>query len=338
MKAEQKRTIFLLNDYPMRSALDLVEQGLYGGQHLWGMWELRDRYTWVIAPWSFDTIAKRVPRTERILWKVMAVLGDLVQQAHVIWSLPAAHRPLIYAADQQSIACLALLRRAHILRVPVVMMLHNGPRNSWGRFWMRGIDRFVALDDVTAASVAGIARISPTPMPWGPSMSSPLYEGVRRSVSPRLDFVAAGRTNRFYDALRTAAEDGALNGVILSDGAVDRYVDGALHRTRERISHREYLDLLGDSRWSAILLDDPQRLSGLTEAVDALALGVPILVSDSPKFPYRDLGCVRMVDERRPSEILKAIKDAERQEWMGTEPPMSMTAFAKQLERVFEEL
>jgi glycosyltransferase involved in cell wall biosynthesis len=84
--------------------------------------------------------------------------------------------------------------------------------------------------------------------------------------------------------------------------------------------------VIGDIAEAAIVaipIADPARLTGLTEALDALALGKPIVATRSPYFPFdiEAAGCGVWVDPGDPAgwtlAISELMADAGRRRAMG---------------------
>jgi hypothetical protein len=130
---------------------------------------------------------------------------------------------------------------------------------------------------------------------------------VGRSPRPSLDFVAAGKTNRDYAGLEAAASAYGLSGVIFRSDATVEYAHGVRQLVPGRTSYLTFLSRLADARYSVIPLSDPDRLSGLTEAADAIALGVPIISSYSAKFPYFSGEYCAFINTNHPAELAAAI-------------------------------
>ncbi len=281
--------MFILNNYDLRDAFDRVAGGELPSQHLWGAWELRNDVDWLMPPHNW--VSSRTPLTS-LLRRLMPFLGDLAQEAHVLTH--ARRGDIVYAADQQSSALLGALRRMGLLRCRLVVVVHNGPRSRWTRWWMGGADALLSLGETIAARNTQALARSVLPMPWGPGLSSPVYQLVTGASETPWDFVAAGNTNRDYDILEAAALQRRLSGCIVEAGTA-RIIDrGTVVETRAIDGYPDLVRMIRASRCVVIPLSDPDRLSGLTEAADALALETPIIVTHSDLFPYAAEDIVRI--------------------------------------------
>jgi glycosyltransferase involved in cell wall biosynthesis len=338
--------VVLLNDYPMRTALSRVEAAEYPAQHLWGYYELRGMYDWVLPRWGYSSIARRIPAAEPLLWKTIAVVGDVLQQGIAVGSVVVRRDTIVYAADLQSSALIGALKRVRLLRCPFVLVVHNGPRNRWSRFWMNGADRIITLDRLTAQQVRssmGRSADTVTALPWGPSLDSEAYRHLDPAPGVEWDFVCAGRSNRRYDTVRKAARTGRISGQIFTGTTVESFRGGEVDVRPHSGGYLEVLEALNTSRCSLIPLDDVDRLSGLTEAADAMALNVPIVVSKSPKYPYNDADSEQLIiDERDSESIIDAIGGLSRVR-STTRPSaaarsFNMTRYSELLREIFDSL
>jgi hypothetical protein len=330
--------VALTNSYPMDEALSLVQSGSYPAQHLWGMWELRDGFSWIIA--SQQRSGRRQPAPlARARAKLMPFVGDVGQQLRAFRSTGA--HDIVYAADQKSCALLCALRRGGLVRRHVVVMVHNGPRLRWTKFWLRGADVVLCLSETVAARLEAEIGRPVRVMPWGPSDDCDLYEDARsRMPAPEArpyDFVAAGKTNRQYAGLHEAARHSGLSGVIFDGEAVTTYTRGSMHREVRSTNYREIIDAMIRSRAVVIPVADVERLSGLTEIADALALGLPYLLTRGANVPEGMRRAAIEIDSESPQEIARTLAEVNRRGEPPAEGP-TMRAFAAALGEIFEDL
>jgi hypothetical protein len=305
-QSRSRPRIALLNNYSMIDANRRVLAAEYPAQHLWGWWELRDTFEWIVPG-----LLSGHAWLDKVLLALMPIVGDLAQQLRVLRQ--RRYIDVIYAADQQSAALLCALRRWRLLKVPVIVMCHNGPRMAWTRYWMSGADRLMALSDAARSRVASLVHIEDSrviTMPWGPSLHSPVYAAAPQRVISA-DFVAAGKTNRDYSGLRRAAAEHALDGTIFGVDGTSTFRAGTETLVAETASYPQILAAIASARCVAVPLHDPERLSGLTEAADAMALGVPIVMSRSTMFPFDAAVTGAVFDATNADEIATAIAKAD---------------------------
>lgn len=332
----RRTRVYLLNNYPLDAVGTLVAEGRLGSQHLWGMTQLEDDFEWVASPRAL--IHARVKGWRLTFgFALMSVVGDVRQQAFA-WRR-AGRGSIIYAADQQSATLLGLARRLGLLKTPLVIMLHNGPRLRWSRFCVQGADRLLVLDRDIAPRV-GLSHANVRAMPWGPDLRAHMYAHATASrLAVDFDFTSAGKTNRDYSALMRAAETHRLTGMIFQRDSVTQYHAGEKVTEHRTADMEEVLSSMARSSCVVIALDDPSRLSGLTEAADAIALSVPMVVSDGTPFPYHSSPRVRFIETDDAGSLYRAIATP----WPADATPgladrFNMDVFAAELRHVFLDL
>lgn len=331
MKTSPRTRVFLLNNYEIGSAAKRIEAGEYPSQHLWGSWELRDEFEWVIPPRNW--IGRR-GLIGKLLKSILPIVGDGAQEMYVL--LHARSRDVIYSADQQTSALLGVARRFRLLRVPLLVMVHNGPRTRWTRFWMNGADRIFCISPGVQSRAGRLLSRPLTVLPWGPGIDSPIYRLNRPNGDPIHDFVAAGKTNRDYESLLQAVELGRLSGRVFDETGESQFVNGKLTRRGPRGDYRAIIAAMEMAKCVVIPLADPDRMSGLTEAADAIALNKPLIVTKSEYFPYKGEG-VFTVESNEPEALLDALYAAASAAGAGKlSEEFSMTAFAQALRKAIQ--
>jgi hypothetical protein len=329
---DRHRRVVLLNNYPMREALRLVREGTYPAQHLWGMWETVGVHDWRIAA-PPPRPGRHSARLERWARRLDPLLGDLRQE---LGALRLARRgDVIYAADQQSAALLGALRRLRLLRAELVVVVHNGPRLRWTRFWLRGASSLLCLSEVVADRLEAQVGRRATVMPWGPSRQCELYVRARaKQTGPALAFVAAGKTNRRYDALVAAARAHGLSGTIFDGTRVRRFAAGRESSEVRPVTYPEIIDEMARARAVVIPIADRSRLSGLTEIADAIALGKPYLVSRGANIPESMRRHAVELDTDSEDELAVALTRDHVPPGSGRDVP-DMRAYVEVLEATF---
>ena len=331
--------VLLLNNYPMDEAARLVREGTYPGQHLWGCTQLPPEWSWELPPRAMLMRSQDSGLARRMKGLLWATVGDPVQCAWA-WR-QRTDAAVVYAADQQSAAALGLLRRVR-RGVPVVVMVHNGPRRAWGWCWLRRVDALLVLSPAMADRVRGRLPDGPPVhvLPWGPDLESPVYQ-VPKPDAPDLDFVAAGKTNRDYSVLRQVAADNALSGTIFGRGEIEHFERGKVRLARGSARYPEVMAAMARARFVVIPLRDSARLSGLTELADALALDVPVVVTRTELMPYdvERTGAGRWVDPGDGAGLLRALTEPLPTEATTARARLrasyNMGAFGAELGRVF---
>jgi hypothetical protein len=294
-----------VNNYSMTRARELWQAGVYPAQHLWGVDALEAAGVDVhYVPFgSLPALAAASVRTR-------LVVGDLSQQRE-LWRSRRA-RGVCYAADQSSLKGLSMLRRVGLWRRPVVAVVHHPIRpGGSAAVAIRGVDRAVCLSSRVAGELmTRFARTqAETPvLPWGPDLA---YAGYRSTGEELV--VSCGKTNRDIATLLTALHRTGLPAAVYS---LDGHRTDAASRV-EIVSNPtqfEYADVISNLQRASIVaipIQDTERLSGLTELNDGLALGKPIVMT---RTAYIDVdieavGCGIWVDRGDADGWERALRD-----------------------------
>ncbi|MFZ1997090.1 MAG: glycosyltransferase [Solirubrobacteraceae bacterium] len=307
--------VLFANNYNMALARAGWRAGSYPAHHLYGTAGLGPRFPVVDLPLSDTGIWPKVNGRTRHR------LGNLEQQlAAVGKSRPGA---VIYGAQAQDLAALALLRRFHALPVPVVGVIHG--KSAYGSLAttaIRGFDHIIALCEMTRQSLidSGITTTRVSVLPWGPDLD---FSGFRPSLTTdaTAGVVATGKTGRdmpmLIRALAATGHPGRVygdRGVLGSQTPVPANVDVVPAVAPGGVPGRPFtydhtLTDLQRAALVAIPLSERYPLHGLTELADAIGCGKPVIVTRAPYFDIdiEAIGCGWWVDpgdESRWSELL----------------------------------
>src|SRR3954468_14388234 len=236
----------------------LVERGAYPRHHLWGADALAAAghdVEW--GPFGGDERLMRLTRLTR------GKLGSLDQE----WAMRSAQRALIYSGDQNLTRGLAYLPGYRLASI-----FHSiGPARGGGG-WVRRLGPALCLSQRTRELLIQDYGRDPqrtVTVRWGPDLAfyEPAYGGER--------VVSAGKTGRDHAALRTAA---------------DRLgIEARIHALAPGEAPRDLNMILDDMREAAVVaipLDDPDKLLGLSELNDAIALGKAVAMTRSAHFDF----------------------------------------------------
>ena len=277
------------NNYSMANAFRDVALGTYPRQHLYGADALA-RAGWDVAVAPFSD------RSDALARRLRYRLGDPGQQAFVVRSRRAA-----YAGEVNSLALLAYARALRLRRRPLVAVLHTVPRRTARTaLLLRGYDALVCLSSYVRDEVTdrfGLANV--TWAAWGPALDFPGY-----AAAPGERVVSSGKTNRDQATL-LAALDGipatvyarSPRGLSAPDGVelvTDETHEDSVVPGGPKFSYGHVLKDLVAASVVAIPLRDPDKISGLSELNDALALGKPVVVTRTPHLRDVDveaIGC-----------------------------------------------
>ncbi len=340
MTSDAVRVLFA-NNYGMARARAGWLAGTYPGHHLWGTARLGPPFEVVDLPYDDDNLAASLTRRTR------GGLGDVGQQ------LAAATRArggaLVYGAAAHELRGLAALRAAGLFPAPIVGVFHGAAmRGRFARHALRGFDRAVALSRHTRQGLleAGMPSERIVVLEWGADLAfpgfarqSPLAGGAQAAAGDAAAgdarVVASGKTGRDMATLLAALRQSGLPARIYGDrdqllhtGDIPADVDvlPASAGGRSASGPLTYEHTLADLRSAAVVaipLADPRPMHGLTEVVDALACGRPMILTRAPYFDFdiEQIGCgwwVERGDVRGWAERLsEAMSDRERLERMG---------------------
>ena len=247
----------------MSEVCSLVKRGAYPRQHLWGADALeRAGYEVEYGPFAGSERMARLGRVAR------GKFGALDQEGAMRRSADAD--TLIYSGDQNLTRGLAYMRRAGRCSARLMSVFHSIGEPHGTSAWVRGVDVALCLSEQTRDVLIGRYRRDPDStraVRWGPDLSyyepAPGGEGV----------VSAGKTGRDLTTLRGALSMTGLPSTIraLEPGEAPRDLN-------------EVLDDMRRAAVVAIPLEDPDKLLGLSELNDAMALGKPVVMTRSPHF------------------------------------------------------
>jgi glycosyltransferase involved in cell wall biosynthesis len=297
-------TVCALNNYPLAKMWERSQAGAIPAQHAWGVDALAAAGHHVVFAPFHEPAARNA--LARLTSRTRSVLGHLDQEAYALTRL--RRFDALYCADQTGLAGLALARRV-LPAMRLVSVVHHPLGNVARRIAAARSDVLVCL---SAALSADLERALPrrrariVHLPWGPDLTCPLYipRGEANGV------VSAGKSNRDLETLmRAVARTGAAGVIYDLEGRLsDR--PGAVRLVRPGrgpgvdpdspggyLAHHAIADTAA-AKIVAIPVLDPGRLTGLTEAIDALALAKPMIATRSPYFPFdiEAVGCGIWVD------------------------------------------
>lgn len=292
--------ICALNNYPLAKMWELAHQESMPRQHLWGIDAL------AAAGHSVDIAPFHEPHERNALDRISArgsrLLGHLDQEAYAVRRL--RRLDVLYCADQTGLAGLALVRGA-VPAVRLVSVVHHPVHNALRRAALARHDVVVCLSEALASELRhglSSSRAHIVHLPWGPDLGWRVY----RSLGEDKGVVSAGKANRDLGALARALEIAGAPALVYDlarelpaprKPQVRLVVPGDLDRV-DPDAPGQYLAArsVSDTAAAAVVavpIRDPNRLTGLTEVADAIALGKPVIMTRSPYFPFdiEAIGC-----------------------------------------------
>ena len=291
------------NNYSLALAHRRWEAGTYPVQHLYGAQSLR------AGGWDVRYLEPTPSRGpgRRLLQRVSLGL-DRGQLARLLpGSGPA---DLDIAAEPFHVLALGLARTAGVRRRPLVAVIHHLPPDKpHFRAMLRGIDVAVCLSQqVQQRLVAEHGRAPDRTLwaPWGPDLAFGGYASTGEQF-----VLSAGKTDRDLPTLAAALRGTGIPARVYGlpsspDPATvavptDVYADLGTGGTPQFAFERVLTDL---QRCAvvAIPLLRADRVLGLTELADALALGKPVVMTANP-YVDLDLEAVGCGITVRPGDV-----------------------------------
>lgn len=271
------------HNYSARRIREQVHAGRYPNQHMYGMHTVEQAGAELLTTDHDDSaLLSRVSRGLRLRF------GDVRDELSTLSSRPDA----VFAGEPLHVAGLARRRRLR-QGPPLVGVFHQpAPTTSWWRSVVAGFDGVVCLSQrVCDQLVAEHGRDPATTkaFPWGPDRSHRLYP----VTEPGERIVAAGKTGRDFRVLVEALRRTRLPATLWTadpaaqpePGIIEVHRPGAVPSdpgARIQFGWQESCAVLAEAAVVAIPLDTDQRLIGLSELADALALGRPVVMTRSP--------------------------------------------------------
>jgi hypothetical protein len=224
-------------------------------------------------------------------------LGDLAKEAPALLPMLRRDVDVVVCAEMGSMRALGLLRRAGMVRVPMIGLLHPAPPSTLLARWsVSGFDRVLCLSSAIERAVVGRDGTgTTTSVTWGPDLSYPGYRTQSAPVGGTGAIVCSGRTNRDFGVLARACH--RIGADVLING--ERPVDGVPPdpiRGKPRSTAATWTDVVRASV-VAVPLARADGCFGITEVNDALGLGKPIVMTRNPfiDIDIEGVGCGRWV-------------------------------------------
>jgi hypothetical protein len=259
--------VLFTHRYSMQLMRRATAEGGYPRHHLWGADALEAAgHSVEYGPFGSGRHA-----LTRLSWALGGRLGD-VEQAAAIAARARGGDTVVYSGEATLVRGLALARRAG-WPVRVVAIVHSAVAA-----WMTGLDVAVCLSSHLRDELVDVHGRDPatTPVaPWGPDLGYERYTATGSEL-----IVSAGQTERDVDTLRRALEGTGLPARVY--GSED--------------AGRHYNEVLEDIRRASVVaipLARTDRLLGLSEIADALALAKPIVITRTPAIDFdpEAIGC-----------------------------------------------
>ena len=275
------------NNYSLALAHQRWDSGSYPVQHLYGAQALR------AAGWDVRYAEhRRSDERSRLLSRLPSSGLDRGQLARLLLGAGPGAGPgdVDIAAEPFHVLALALARTARLRRRPLVAVIHHlPPDRPHFRAMLRGIDVAVCLSQqVQRRLVAEYGRAPSRTLwaPWGPDLGFAGYASTGEQF-----VLSAGKTDRDVDTLAAALHGSGVPArvyglrsctdpttvAVPTDVHADLGVGGG-----QQFAFEQVITDLQRCAVVAIPLLRADRVLGLTELADALALGKPVVMTANP--------------------------------------------------------
>jgi glycosyltransferase involved in cell wall biosynthesis len=316
--------IQVVANYPLEKMRALADAGVAPAQHAWATDALGLRHTVAHSAFTEPADAGAAERLSALLrWR----FGQLRQE----WEAVRAAPDVVYAADERTGAALGMVpRRVRPWRL-VTVVHHPITRGRLSGLALGGVDLAVCLSPAAASVAAQRGVRRHVVARWGPDLGSGVYQQERDESA---GIVSTGKSNRDLGILVRALDAHQQAGVVFAgSGQVEPHPQSRVRLAGDTDADadpaapgaflaRSVIGWTARASVVAVPVRDPDRLTGLTEVNDALALGKPVVMTRSPYFPFSvsEVGCgieVEPGDEKGWRDALALMAEPQVRAEMG---------------------
>jgi glycosyltransferase involved in cell wall biosynthesis len=271
--------VLFTHRYSMAQVRDFCRAGEYPRQHLWGA-DALERGGFDVR---YGAFGRRRASLQHLSWRLGDRLGDVEQELAL--AARAGRDAVIYAGEATLVRGLAALRRIG-WPVPLVAVVHSATPG------VAGLDVAICLSSRIRRDLVERFGRDPALTPvlgWGPDLDFLRYRPTGDGP-----VVSAGRTDRDVETLlRALADVGVPARVYVGDRRPPAAPPGVEVIAGPQRHLPEALEDVRRASIVAIPLRRTDRLLGLSEINDALALGKPIVMTrtDAIDFDPERVGC-----------------------------------------------
>jgi len=290
-----KPRILVLNAYSVDRVTDEINRQLKPSHHLYGVLDLKEAGYPVIyiEPtktgfwYKLGTYVGRVP---------LLRVGDLGVQMEAFKR--RKEFDVVYAPAQSQTMFLGVLSYFKIFNRKIIALAHHPLlRGKLGKyqkhslhFAISGHAKWGALSNIVANEVNTIAKRKVAEcFNWGPDVE--YYDRINANLpavtEPTVDIIAIGRTGRDYSTLVKAFNNTSVKVEIYCHKEVKIDLEPTENikifylDKPESLSYPELIALYKNAKILAVPMFKATSLSGLTSVTDAIALGMPLFITEN---------------------------------------------------------
>lgn len=249
------KKLLYINDYAVGdSYVDLCNKQEYPSQHLWGLDKLRNTYS---IKYAYAKKSKKFPRLRLFLNNILFFLRN-------------CNVDIVYSALPGYSLFFLLAKKLGLKNYKIVTIIHHP--NS--RILFPSLyDRMICISPYTFDKFHFYANSEY--LFWGGDWN--FYEKWKELKGEKnISFISAGKTYRDYFLLEK----------VMNELGVSYKIFGNRNSQKNEISYLNLMNYYNASRFVVIPVVDhvnlnAQVLCGLTSFIDAVMLGIPILMSDN---------------------------------------------------------
>lgn len=310
--------ILVINNYSMKQFLKLSEAGICPAHHCWGIDELKKNPNIQIrfALFKIPYVCKRL-HIRRLYYYLL----------QIIFMFKAIGCDCVYAAASPLIDFMGYLKYIGLLNKKLIMVVHH-PKNFSLKKQRYNKIVFICKD-------AYIQAINDYPefknififQDWGPDLN---FYGNKRANTNDISFVSNGITNRDnYSLIEAVKGTSFRTGILCNQQSIPINYDKKYKNIElifnkgtmmngKILSYKEMINFV--SKYSVCVIPTgPKQVSlcGLTSFCDAIALGMPVILSDTTRI-YVDVNIEKFVyyykagdiaDLKRVISVISQLKD-----------------------------
>lgn len=252
-----KSKLLYINDYACSpDVIEECQKGNYPRSHLWGIFDCFFSHGGCIK-WYCARKSLKYPRLKH--------LSEIFRIFIKYWNVD-----IIYSALPGYELMFLLAKKLRLKNYKIITVVHH-PKSRL--ILLNQYSKLVFISKITYNRYCHLSNA--IYLFWGPDLN--FYS----RISPndiKYDFIAAGKTHRDYGLMKSSLQKFNLKFRIFGDKS----------ETHNTISYPELLKFYSESKYICIPMQSVDNgggtLIGLTSFVDALALGIPVLISDNSQI------------------------------------------------------
>lgn len=251
-----KAKLLYINDYACSpDVIEYCQKGNYPRSHLWGVFDYLLTHRGGIK-WHCARKSLKYPRIQH-LWEIFKIFVKY-------WNVD-----IVYSALPGYELLFLLVKKLRLKKYKIVTVVHHPCQRL---HMLPAYDRLIFISKKAYEKYQD--KDNTEYIFWGPDMD--FY--LQKADEIEYDLVAAGKTHRDYNLMKSQCNKFNVKYIIFGDKS----------QIKNEISYVDLLNIYCKSKFVCMPLSninlDGKLLIGLTSFVDAMALGLPVLISDNSEI------------------------------------------------------